>query len=133
MGQTQTQTIPVVQPELPGTGVSEWSDVCGDRNCEVWRKFRGGDPSEDTFRYGMMFNVAFRSKADPSGCGGLFTGHAEGDLIEKVKPTEGMLAKVRRLIFDAVHGIFRDAETKQRLRTASVLILKDGLRSGYIP
>lgn len=110
-------------------------DVCGVRDIMAWRKVtksvhRQLVPFDVPFQNGVMLNVEFRV-THQSGCGfSEYLGHAYGELHEGV----GFKSRdERKLVFNRCYGDFMDAENGKILKSASVLILREGLHSAYIP
>jgi hypothetical protein len=133
MSQVKEQPVaPVI--EKPITPPSEWTDVCGDHNREVWRTFKlGGDSYGRAFGCGLMFDVTFKALERRNSCGGWYEGHAEGDLIKEIAPTAEMLQASRQLKFDTCKGRFIDWLTGAVIKKCKLLILKNGVHAAYVP
>lgn len=110
-------------------------DICGRRSYMLWEKFTQQGPKvlvslQQWFNHGVMLNVELSAIYHPQVCGGDYAGHAFGELYEGKSWSH---PQERRLKFNHCDGQFTDAETGQRLYTVSVLMLRDNLKSAYLP
>lgn len=121
----EEEPMPVVQPGV---------DVCGVRSGKFWAKFQImaidiplPGPGFDT---GVMLNVRFRANYHP---GGVYTGHAIGELLEGASPKREQLKEARALKFMNCVGAFVDDKTGKQINKATALFLLPGLHARYIP
>lgn len=112
-------------------------DVCGDRACGAWRKFddsrRPVPGTPGVIQLGLLWNVTFDNVYQSHGCGGEYTGHAQGLLLMNTALPAELEEYGRHLWFDNCDGIFWDRENHEALEHVDLLVLKPNLHALYFP